>query len=79
MKSFSESYKAAGVDVTAGYESVRLMKEHVARTNTPGCISGIGGFGGLFQIDLVPLHGEAHTAEAKVFVDPIHLDSLLDR
>ena len=52
MKSFSESYKAAGVDVTAGYESVRLMKEHVARTNTPGCISGIGGFGGLFMPDL---------------------------
>ena len=52
MKSFSESYKAAGVDVTAGYESVRLMKEHVARTNTAGCISGIGGFGGLFMPDL---------------------------
>ena len=52
MKSYSESYKAAGVDVTAGYESVRLMKEHVARTNTPGCISGIGGFGGLFMPDL---------------------------
>ena len=52
MKSFSESYKAAGVDVTAGYESVRLMKEHVARTNTPGYISGIGGFGGLFMPDL---------------------------
>ena len=52
MKSYSESYKAAGVDVTAGYESVKLMKEHVARTNTPGCISGIGGFGGLFMPDL---------------------------
>lgn len=52
MKSFSESYAAAGVDVTAGYESVRLMKEHVARTNIPGCISGIGGFGGLFQLDV---------------------------
>ncbi len=52
MKSYSESYAAAGVDVTAGYESVRLMKEHVARTNIPGCISGIGGFGGLFAPDL---------------------------
>ena len=52
MKSFSESYKAEGVDVTAGYESVRLMKEHDASTNTPGCISGIGGFGGLFMPDL---------------------------
>ena len=52
MKSFSESYAAAGVDVTAGYESVRLMKEHVARTNIPGCVDGIGGFGGLFAPDL---------------------------
>lgn len=52
MKSFSDSYKAAGVDVTAGYESVKLMKEHVARTMIPGVVSGIGGFGGLFQPDL---------------------------
>lgn len=52
MKSYSESYKAAGVDVTAGYESVRLMKNDVERTKIPGCISGIGGFGGLFQPDL---------------------------
>ncbi len=53
--SYSESYKAAGVDVTAGYEAVRLMKEHVVRTNTPGCISGIGGFGGLFQLDMTDI------------------------
>jgi phosphoribosylformylglycinamidine cyclo-ligase len=52
MKSFSDSYKAAGVDVTAGYESVKLMKEHVARTMIHGVVSGIGGFGGLFQPDL---------------------------
>lgn len=52
MKSFSESYKAAGVDVTAGYRAVELMKSHVARTNIPGVVSGIGGFGGLFQPDL---------------------------
>lgn len=51
MNSYSESYKAAGVDVTAGYEGVRLMKADVERTKIPGCISGIGGFGGLFQID----------------------------
>ena len=51
MKSFSDSYKAAGVDVTAGYRSVELMKEHVARTMTKGVLSGIGGFGGLFEID----------------------------
>lgn len=52
MKSYSDSYKAAGVDVTAGYESVELMKEHVKRTVIPGVVSGIGGFGGLFQPDL---------------------------
>ena len=48
-KSYSESYKAAGVDVTAGYKAVQLMKEHVARTAVPGVMEGIGGFGGLFS------------------------------
>lgn len=52
MKSFSDSYKAAGVDVTAGYRAVDLMKKHVARTKTDGVISSIGGFGGLFQPNL---------------------------
>ena len=52
MKSFSESYKAAGVDVTAGYKAVELMKQYVQRTVTPGVLSGIGGFGGLFQLDV---------------------------
>ena len=51
MESFSESYKAAGVDITAGYKSVELMKKHVARTTIPGVVSGIGGFGGLFAPD----------------------------
>ena len=50
MKSFSDSYKDAGVDVTAGYKSVELMKAHVARTKTEGVMSGIGGFGGLFAL-----------------------------
>lgn len=52
MKSFSESYKAAGVDVTAGYKAVELMKQHVGRTMIPGVVSGIGGFGGLFELDI---------------------------
>ena len=51
MKSYSDSYKAAGVDVTAGYRAVELMKAHVARTMTSGVMSGIGGFGGLFELD----------------------------
>ena len=50
--SFSESYKAAGVDITAGYKSVELMKQHIKRTLTPGAMSDIGGFGGLFLPDL---------------------------
>lgn len=52
MKSFSDSYKAAGVDVTAGYKAVELMKQHTARTMIPGVLSGLGGFGGLFEMDL---------------------------
>ena len=52
MDSYSDSYREAGVDVTAGYKAVELMKQHVARTQTPGVVSGIGGFGGLFQPDL---------------------------
>ncbi len=51
-KSFSESYKAAGVDITAGYKAVELMKQHIARTVTKGAASDIGGFGGLFEMDL---------------------------
>lgn len=51
-KSFSESYKAAGVDITAGYKAVELMKQHVARTATKGVYSDVGGFGGLFELDL---------------------------
>jgi len=52
VKSFSDSYKEAGVDITSGYESVRLMKEHIERTKTAGVLSSVGGFGGLFMPDL---------------------------
>ena len=50
--SHSASYAAAGVNIEAGYEGVRLMKKHVERTFIPGVVSGIGGFGGLFAPDL---------------------------
>ena len=50
--SHSASYAAAGVDIEAGYQGVRLMKPHVDRTMIPGVVSGIGGFGGLFAPDL---------------------------
>ncbi len=52
MNSFSESYAAAGVDITAGYKAVELMKAHVARTMTAGVCSDVGGFGGLFELDV---------------------------
>ena len=50
-ESYSASYAAAGVDITAGYKAVELMKRHVARTMIPGVTDGIGGFGGLFALD----------------------------
>lgn len=52
MESFSKSYKEAGVDVTAGYKSVELIKSHVERTKIPGVMSVIGGFGGMFAPDM---------------------------
>ncbi len=50
-KSYSASYAAAGVDITAGYKAVALMKQYVARTMNEHCIGGLGGFGGLFELD----------------------------
>ena len=52
MESYSESYKKAGVDVTAGYKAVELMKSHIARTMTSNVLTGIGGFGGLYALDV---------------------------
>lgn len=51
IQSRSESYAAAGVDITAGYKAVELMKLHIARTMTSGVCSDVGGFGGLFELD----------------------------
>ena len=48
----SDIYAKAGVDITAGYKSVKLIKKHIAKTNIKGVISSIGGFGGLFELDL---------------------------
>lgn len=50
--SSSNSYKAAGVDLEAGYKAVELMKKHIARTVVPGVMGQVGGFGGLFELDL---------------------------
>ena len=48
----SESYAAAGVDITAGYKAVELMKKHIARTKNEGCLDDVGGFGGCFGLGL---------------------------
>ena len=50
MKSESQSYRAAGVDITAGYRAVELMRAHIARTRVPGVMGDVGGFGGLFDL-----------------------------
>jgi len=50
MKSYSESYKNAGVDITAGYRAVELMKTHITRTRNEGCLDDVGGFGGCFGL-----------------------------
>ena len=50
--SFSASYAAAGVDITAGYRAVELMKKHVARTRNEGCLDDVGGFGGCFGLPI---------------------------
>lgn len=55
INSKSDSYAAAGVDITAGYKAVELMKTHIAKTMTAGALSGLGGFGGLFELDLTDI------------------------
>ncbi len=56
LKSKSDSYAAAGVDITAGYKAVELMKSHIAKTMTKGVCSDVGGFGGLFELDLTGIN-----------------------
>ncbi|MCH5324984.1 MAG: phosphoribosylformylglycinamidine cyclo-ligase [Eubacterium sp.] len=77
--SFSDSYKDAGVDVTAGYESVRLMQEDVKRTQIDGAISGIGGFGGLFQPNLAGMKEPVLVSGTDGVGTKIKLAFLLDK
>ena len=79
MKSFSESYKQAGVDITAGYQSVELMKSHIARTMTPGALSGIGGFGGLFLPDLAGMKEPVLVSGTDGVGTKLKIAMLLDR
>ena len=79
MKSESESYKAAGVDITAGYRAVELMKTHIARTMTKGALSDIGGFGGLFDLDLTGINHPVLVSGTDGVGTKLKLAFLLDR
>ena len=79
MKSQSESYKASGVDITAGYRAVELMKKHIARTIAEGAISEIGGFGGLFELDLTGIDQPVLVSGTDGVGTKLKLAFLLDR
>ncbi|MEY8386417.1 phosphoribosylformylglycinamidine cyclo-ligase [Oscillospiraceae bacterium 38-13] len=77
--SHSTAYAAAGVDITAGYEGVRLMKPFVERTKIPGVVSGIGGFGGLFAPDLSGMTEPVLVSGTDGVGTKLRLAQLLDR
>ena len=77
--SHSAAYAAAGVDITAGYEGVRLMKPFVERTKIPGVVSGIGGFGGLFAPDLSGMAEPVFVSGTDGVGTKLRLAQLLDK
>lgn len=77
--SYSSSYKAAGVDVTAGYRAVELMKQHVARTALPGLLGDVGGFGGLFELNLTGMPNPVLCAGTDGVGTKLKLAFLMDR
>ena len=79
MESYSESYRKAGVDITAGYKGVKLMGPYVARTMIPGVVSGIGGFGGLFAPDLTGMREPVLVSGTDGVGTKIRIAQLLDR
>ncbi len=78
-KSQSESYAKAGVDITAGYKSVELMKKHIARTNNEGCLDDVGGFGGCFGLNLDGIKDPVLVAGTDGVGTKIKLAMLLDK
>ena len=78
-KSMSESYAAAGVDITAGYKSVELMKKHIARTKNEGCLDDVGGFGGCFGLDLTGIAEPVLVAGTDGCGTKVKLAQLLDK
>ena len=77
--SHSASYAAAGVDIEAGYRAVELMKSHIARTLTSGVVSDIGGFGGLFELDVKGMARPVLVSGTDGVGTKLKLASLLDR
>jgi phosphoribosylformylglycinamidine cyclo-ligase len=77
--SYSGSYAAAGVDITAGYKAVELMKSHVQRTLTPGALGAIGGFGGLFAPDLTGIKNPVLVSGTDGVGTKLKLAFLLDK
>ena len=77
--SHSASYAAAGVNIEAGYEGVRLMKKHVERTFIPGVVSDLGGFGGLFAPDLSGMRDPVLVSGTDGVGTKLELAFLLDR
>ncbi len=78
-KSFSASYAAAGVDITAGYRAVDLMKKHIARTMTAGVCSDVGGFGGLFELDVAGMEKPVLVSGTDGVGTKLKLAFLMDR
>ncbi|MGN8890971.1 phosphoribosylformylglycinamidine cyclo-ligase [Dysosmobacter sp. HCP28S3_G4] len=79
MRSFSESYRAAGVNIEAGYEGVKLMKQHVERTMIPGVVSDIGGFGGLFAPDFAGMQEPVLVSGTDGVGTKLRIAQLLDK
>ena len=75
----SESYAKAGVDITAGYKAVDLMKAHIAKTMTSGVVSDIGGFGGLYELDLTNIKRPVLVAGTDGVGTKLKLAFLLDK
>ncbi len=79
MQSKSDAYAAAGVDITAGYKAVELMKKHIHRTKNEGCLDDVGGFGGCFGLNLAGITEPVLVAGTDGVGTKIKLAMLLDK
>ena len=75
----SASYAAAGVDITAGYRAVELMKKHIARTKNEGCLDDVGGFGGCFGLPLVGMEEPVLVSGTDGVGTKLRIAQLLDK